>query len=90
VTVELNNVRAQRMPFLPDEFHFYSIDDYECFEERLLVTQRSSTELIQAPGSELVQDVLRQLCWSFWQARDDFPTAELHNYIELVIRQMGV
>lgn len=90
VVVGLNNIRTRRMPFLQDEFRYYNVEDYECLEERLLVSQQSSTEMIQSPGNELVQDVLRQVCWSFWQSRDDFPAADLRNYIDLVIRQMGV
>jgi len=30
------------------------------------------------------------VCWSFWQSGEEFPAAELHDYIEEVLRQMRV
>jgi hypothetical protein len=71
-------------------YGFHNVDDYECFEERVLVSQRSSAELLAENSTELVQDVLRQMCWSFWQSAEDFPAAGLREYIEQVTGQMGV
>jgi hypothetical protein len=90
VAIGLNNVRAQRMPFLRDPYGFRGLDHYECFEERVLVSQRSSAELLREHGREIVHDVFRQMCWSFWQSSDDFPATALHDYLEPVIRELGM
>lgn len=90
VAVALNHVRTQKMPFLRDPFQLYAVDDFQCFEDRVSVTQLSSAELLRQGVNEIVQDVLRQLCWSFWQSGDEFPAANLRAYIEQVIRDMRV
>jgi hypothetical protein len=90
VDVAPDNVRAQRMPFLEDPYGFHDLGDYQCFEDRVSVSERSSAELLQQDAHGIVQNVLRQLCWSFWQSPQEFPAAALHRNIERVIVQMGV
>jgi len=90
VSVAIDNVRTQKMVFLDDPYLFHDAEDYQCFEDRVFVSQRSSAEVLQQGTPELVQDVLRQLCWSFWQSAQEFPTAELHGYMDRVIRDMNV
>lgn len=86
VAVVLRNVRLQRMLFLPDRFH--EADNYQSMENVVTASQQSSTELLQNGTPDLVQDILRQVCWSFWQAGEDFPAARLRNYITQVIERM--
>lgn len=90
VEVGVYSVRGQRMPFLSDRYGVHTVDDYECFEQTVRVSQRSSAELLREKRRELMQDLLRQMCWSFWQSGEDYPTAALHDYIDEVTRQMGV
>ncbi len=90
VSVAMHNVRTQKMIFLDDPYRFHDVEDYQCFEDGVLVSQQSSAELLRQGGAqELVQDILRQLCWSFWQSGQEFPTAELRRYMDRVIREMG-
>jgi Schlafen, AlbA_2 len=88
IAVALKNVRLQRMPFLPDPYGFHEMDEYQCMQDEVTASQRSSTELLQNGLPDLVHDILRQVCWSFWQAGEAFPAATLQNYITETIRRM--
>jgi len=88
VAVTLKNVRLQRMPFLPDPYQFYEMDEYQCMQDEVTASQRSSTELLRDGLPDLVQDILRQVCWSFWQAGEEFPAVSLQTYIAETMGRM--
>jgi len=89
VSALLNNVRLQRMQFLPDPYRFHDADDYQCYEESVNVSEISSAELLQDGVTRIAQDVLAQVCWSFWQAAEQFPDAPFRDYIADTVRRMG-
>jgi hypothetical protein len=89
-TLAVTNVRAQKLPFLRDPYRLHPAENYECFEDTVSVSQRSSSELLRENLHEIVQDVLRQISWSFWQSAEEFPANALHDYIEEIIGRMGL
>lgn len=38
---------------------------------------------------QIVQELLRHLCWSFWQSAREFPAESLRQYMEQTIQGMG-
>jgi hypothetical protein len=88
IAVALRNVELQRMLFLPDQFGIYEIDEFQCMQGEVTASQRSSTEILQNGVADLMQDILRQICWSFWQAREEFPSETLQDYIAQTMRGM--
>jgi hypothetical protein len=88
VNLSAVNVRTQSMPFIEDPFHYYTADDFRCFEDTVSVGGRSSTELFHDDVNETVQSMLGQLCWSFWQSHEEFPAEQMRRYIARVIAEM--
>jgi len=76
------------MRFIRDEFRHYTADDFRCFENIVSATERSSSELFRQGVNEVVQTLLGQLCWSFWQSREDYPAEEMRQYVAGVIAEM--
>jgi hypothetical protein len=88
LAVMLKNVRLQKMPFLPDPYRFHEMDDYLCMQDEVSASQQSSAELLQEGVSSLMQGILGQVCWSFWQCGEEFPARALDRYIEETIERM--
>jgi hypothetical protein len=88
VEVSMKNVRLQKMPFLPDPYQLHEMDDYECMQDEVSASQRSSSELLQDGLDDLTKDVLGQICWSFWQSNAEFPEAIFCDYIDDIIQRM--
>ncbi len=89
VSALLNNVRLQRMPFLPDPYLIHDADDYQCYEDAVSVSELWSAELLRDGVTGIAQDILAQVCWSFWQTAEQFPGGPFRDYIADTVRQMG-
>lgn len=89
--VSANNVRLERMLFLPgirvgvDDFN-----DYQSFEDTVSAAEVTQSERMTVDLVAVVQSLMRQVCWSFWQATDPFPAERLDQYIAGIVRDMGV
>ena len=84
------NVRTQRMAFVPvaagqvlheDDFRFY--ENQSCGKQ-ITASESLERDLVQNLGS-----LISQVCWSFWQSAEAFPTEQLQQYIERIVRDMG-
>ena len=85
------NVRLQRMLFIPrTRVEFDELDDFQCFEDVVAVTETTESEKLSANVVGVVQGLMRQVCWSFWQATDRFPADTLDQYIAQIVGGMDV
>jgi len=90
MTLSVENVRNQKMHFIEDPFRFYTPANFECFEHSVSVSETSSSELLRQDIVEVVQNHLQQLCWSFWQSTEEFPSNDMRAYVARVIGQMNI
>lgn len=83
VTVEVvaKNVRLQRMLFLPVDLGFDDLNDFQCFEDIVSGRDVTDTEHLSGDLRGIIQGLMRQVCWSFWQAVDAFPARRLDQYV---------
>jgi hypothetical protein len=72
------------MVFLPTDPPFLNLDDFHCATATVLSVQQTSAEEIKDHWREVLYRVVTELCWSFWQSYNGFPTADLRRYLEAI------
>ena len=87
IVVRLSNCFQQSMPFIGwDQF---GLDDFRCLERNVAAEEISDAEVISARFDLLVDRLMSQLCWSFWQPPEPFPAQLLAQSVSNSIRSMG-
>jgi hypothetical protein len=90
LVVTANNVRLQRMLFLPSmRVGFNDLRDFMCYENAVSATEIAQSERLTADLTGVVQRLMRQVCWSFWQSAEPFPSNALDDYLARILRDMG-
>jgi hypothetical protein len=88
IDVAAVNVYLQRLIFLPD-YPAGNLNDFQCHEDRVSVSHMTGSERLTNDVRGIVQALVRELCWSFWQSTDAFPADAIDEYIARVMREMG-
>lgn len=90
VGLTLQNMRNQRMVFVPvgrgDVLHE---DDFRGYENQLSGRQVTASETLQHDVVQVLDSVISQVCWPFWQSAEAFPAEQLRQTIERIVREMG-
>jgi hypothetical protein len=92
IDVAANNIRLRHMLFLPQDTLARALggaDDFQCFEDIASVSESTDSEQLSADIRGIVQDLMRQMCWSFWQSLDPFPADTLNAYLQEILTGMG-
>lgn len=91
VTVDViaRNMWQQRMPFVAGTL-IADIGDFRCFEETVAVTDSFDIHNTEETTLSIVQRMMRQFCWSFWQSDEPFPAAVLDLQLADLLRRLGV
>ena len=82
VHTTLQNVRSEFMVFLPVGGFPPNLDDYRCVTTAVSSTQVTSAEEIKDRWREVLYRVMAEVCWSFWQSFDEFPSDGLRRSLE--------
>jgi hypothetical protein len=89
--VNIHNIRLQRMLFIPGiRLGFDDLNDFMCFENSICATDLIQSENLIANLGQIVQAIMRQVCWSFWQSAEAFPAATLDDSVARLLREMRV
>jgi hypothetical protein len=89
--VNIHNVRLQRMLFIPGiRLGIDDLNDFMCFENSICATDLIQSENLIADLGQIVQAIMRQVCWSFWQSAEAFPAATLDDSVARLLREMRV
>ena len=88
IEISIHNALRQKMPFLPQP-EFFELDGFICFDNMVKSEQVVASERISERRGELLCELLGQVCWSFWQSLDRFPTEYLRQYVTQRLGQMG-
>jgi hypothetical protein len=92
IEVTVNNIRLRHMLFLRQdalERALGGADDFQCFEDIISVSESADSEQLSADLRGIVQNLMRQMCWSFWQSHDPFPVDTLNAYLQEILHGMG-
>jgi len=91
LTVDLSaaGIYQQSIQFLANQV-FFERDDFLCFEDTVFTRETIQAEQLDAGLADIVQTVIRQLCWSFWQSAEAFPVDALRVQLADVLQRMGV
>jgi len=90
INLTLRNMQNQRMVFIPVRpGTVLGENDYRTFENVLSGQQIVAAENLEMQLNQTLQSAISQVCWSFWQSADPFPTVELEQYLERTIQNMG-
>ncbi len=89
IEVSANNVRLRRMLFLPADtldIDLGELDNFQCFEDIVSVAESTDSEQLSVDIRGVVQGLAGQMCWSFWQSHNPFPTDALNRFIGEILR----
>lgn len=90
ISLVLDNIRGERMLFLPNVFRAnLDEDDYRCYENTVRATHQVAAENLRNSLVETTQALMSQICWSFWQSPSLFPEETLRTNISAIIAGLG-
>ena len=87
--VKLSNCFRQSLPFLPRFGTDVNLDDFRSVERTVTAQTVGDAETLGGSRDAIMNRLLTQLCWSFWQPLEEFPQASLEAYIAKVTGEMG-
>jgi hypothetical protein len=87
IDVRLSNCFQQSMPFVAwDQF---GLDDFRSVERTVSAEEMASAETLDTQLDGIINRLMTQICWSFWQPPEPFPGQMLTQSVSNVIRGMG-
>jgi hypothetical protein len=91
IDVQMDRCAGSSMPFLQDPYQTFNLEDFRCIEPEVSAELQTNSENLDAEDDliEVLQELLGQFCWSFWQPEGPFPDEEFRRYIALSARQWG-
>lgn len=87
VGAAVHNAANQMMQFLPAD-DFVS-QNCRCYDDVAQGQQIVEAENLEERREEILNEVLSQICWSFWQGHGLFPADPLRNYVQRTLQNMG-
>jgi hypothetical protein len=87
IELKLVNCFQQSMPFFP--WQGYQLDDFRSVERIVTAQAEVSAETLRAARNEVLDRLISQVCWSFWQSPEPFPQQSLSDYIARIRQSMG-
>jgi hypothetical protein len=93
IQVSLHNVAGERMTFYRIGAPFFDEafpNDFQCIAEVIASKRLVNIDQIAAQKLSLLQDILGELAWSFWQSLGGFPRNRLNNYAAETLGGMGL
>ena len=85
-SLRLGNRARLPMPFM--NTMFCKPEDFASLDETTTAEQLSSTERLKPSLEESVYQLLAQVCWSYWQGSDEFPSAAVREGLTNRLRAM--
>jgi len=90
ITVTLDNFLNLRLVFLPNIVPAdLDQNDYRSSEPEIVGSQITAAEHLGPDFGALLQSLMVQICWAFWQSREAFPEQEIGDYVQRILRDMG-
>ena len=91
IDMQIDNCAGSSMPFLQERNQIFELDSFRCVEPKVSAQLQSNSENLDAEDDviEVLQELLGQFCWSFWQLEEPFPDQEFHRYIASSARNWG-
>lgn len=91
--VSLHNVDEKRMTFYrlgAVIAETAAADDFRCIADVVSAERLVDTELIATNKLDVLTDILREICWSFWQSLEPFPRDRLTEYAAEIFHTIGL
>ena len=90
VQLSLHNMKGRAMPFIPVSLDFSDeLETFRSFDVAITAEQITSSETLKSNLEEVLQQLLLEVCWSYWQGSGPFPTDTLKNYVHESLQRMG-
>jgi hypothetical protein len=64
-------------------------NDFRCQTDTVSAQRLTEADLIGTLRLDVLIDILSELTWAFWQTHAEHPAADLKQYLERVVREMG-
>jgi hypothetical protein len=87
IEVKLSNCFLQSMPFFP--WQGYQLNDFRSVESTVTAQSDVSAENLRAARNDVLDSLISQVCWSFWQSEERFPQTSLSDYIARTRESLG-
>ncbi|MGO9638143.1 MAG: helix-turn-helix domain-containing protein [Terracidiphilus sp.] len=88
IDVTLSNCFQQCMPFF--DSNEYRPDDFRSIEYTICAQETTSAEILCAQLDVLLNKLMTQISWSFWQSSEPFPTESLARIVSSKVHSMGL
>lgn len=91
IDVQMDRCAGSSLPFLQDPYQTYNLDNFRCIKTEVNAEMQTNSENLDTEDDliEVLQELLGQFCWSFWQPEEPFPDEEFRRYIASSARQWG-
>ncbi len=89
IDVSVADCFRKTMPFLRGWDRQFQLDDFRCVERKVTAQATTDAERIEEDRLVLINRLLIQICWSFWQPIEPFPADGLIEYVGSIARDMG-
>lgn len=90
IDVTMTDCQGKSMPFFRDWPAEYDLDGFRCVERIVTAQVISDAERLDGRRVGLLNEILQQVCWSFWQPTEPFPRPRLEQRTASVMHEMGL
>jgi hypothetical protein len=83
IDMQMDRCAGWPMPFLRNHYDVFDLDSFRCIEQEVRAELQTNSENLCTNDDliEVLQELLCQFCWSFWQPEAPFPDQDFRRYI---------
>jgi hypothetical protein len=91
IDIQMDGCSGSCMPFLRDPHQYFDLNNFRCIEPEVRAELQTNSENLntEEESIEVLQELLGQFCWSFWQDESPFPDEDFKRYMAESARNWG-